>query len=260
VSTSSPGAAFPIEVNPALHVSGTSGVTIKGLELRPHGEGDGNTAILIQNAADTLVEANFIRRFQYGVILQHAYRTEISRNTIAVSGLWRTGAVPDAEGVMNINGTGTNIHDNRISNAVFGIFASDAGGRIFGNTLTNSAVGLILCKVPYGALEIADEYEGANATATGWIVSQNYASGNQWGYLVIDEAHANSLWNNAGAGNLLYDVELAGDSMRFGFLTPKSHDNAVVIGAFRDMKVKNCGANNTVSGGTLVDTSVDPCF
>ncbi len=54
--------------------------------------------------------------------------------------------------------------------------------------------------------------------------------------------------------------ELAGDSYRFESFTPKSFDNKVVAGWFQNIIIKNCGENNTVIGGQLVDSTQDPCF
>ena len=103
---------------------------------------------------------------------------------------------------------------------------------------------------PYGSAEPGSE----------WQVVNNYAAGNYWGYLVIDGAHHNTLNNNAAAGNAVYDLEMVGDSLRFGFPTPPAHDNAANIGAYRDMKVKDCGINNRIVGGTPVDITQDPCY
>ena len=45
----------------------------------------------------------------------------------------------------------------------------------------------------------------------------------------------------------------------FGFLTPKSFENKVMAGEFQDIRIKDCGQNNVVIGGQLVDNSQDPC-
>ena len=76
-------------------------------------------------------------------------------------------------------------------------------------------------------------------------------------YLVIDGANNNLLENNDGGNNAAYDYELTGDTYRFGFLTPFAYDNTLY--AKPGQTVKNCGVNNTVIGGVLVDTAVDVC-
>ena len=69
----------------------------------------------------------------------------------------------------------------------------------------------------------------------------------------------NLLQANSASNNALYDIELTGDSYRFGFLTPRSHDNTVKAAPFGNLKIKNCGDNNVVMGGQLVDNTADPC-
>jgi len=116
--------------------------------------------------------------------------------------------------------------------------------------------------VPLNAFPLpGGELAGSDASAIQWRVIGNNASGNfDAGYLVIDGANNNRLADNDALSNGTYDIELAGDSFRFGFLTPKSFENSVIAGAFPNLKIKNCGENNTVVGGNLVDNSQDPCF
>ena len=77
--------------------------------------------------------------------------------------------------------------------------------------------------------------------------------------LVSDGANDNYLANNAAFGNAVYDIELAGDSLRFGFFTPTSFGNVVAVGRNSSAKVKDCGEANIVNGVT-VDNDADPCF
>jgi hypothetical protein len=76
---------------------------------------------------------------------------------------------------------------------------------------------------------------------------------------VIDGANRNTLSNNAASSNSAYNIELAGDSLRFGFLTPMSFENTLHVGGDRGLVIKDCGQNNRILGNaTLVDTSADP--
>ncbi|MEZ4702828.1 MAG: hypothetical protein R2834_21020 [Rhodothermales bacterium] len=68
-----------------------------------------------------------------------------------------------------------------------------------------------------------------------------------------EQTTGNRAWNNG-----LYDYELAGESVRFGFFTGASVRNKLEAGP--DEGVKDCGIDNTVRGGTMVDLTVDPCF
>ena len=79
------------------------------------------------------------------------------------------------------------------------------------------------------------------------------------GYVVIDGANRNILENNNAARNGSYDMELTTDSYRFGFLTPMSYDNTVNAGSFQNIRIKDCGRNNKITGGIKVNTTTDPC-
>ena len=77
--------------------------------------------------------------------------------------------------------------------------------------------------------------------------------------LVIDGANQNYLVNNKAGNNGRYDIELAGDSERFGFFTPTSRETTVDTGKYPDLTIKVCSVDDTVIGGQLVDTTADPC-
>ena len=76
---------------------------------------------------------------------------------------------------------------------------------------------------------------------------------------MIDGANNNTLENNNASNNGTYDFDLTGDTYRFGYLTPKSFNNKVNAGQFQSVTIKNCGDNNTIVGGQLVDNNQDPC-
>jgi hypothetical protein len=118
-----------------------------------------------------------------------------------------------------------------------------------------------LCKVPANAFPLpGGKLAGSALSAVAWKIEDNHSTGNfNAGYLVIDGANNNRLKNNNASNNGTYDIELAGDSFRFGFLTPKSFDNKVVAGKYKNILIKDCGENNKVVGGQLVDNSVDLC-
>lgn len=163
-------------------------------------------------------------------------------------------------GIVVINGKSVSVHDNWVCGATIGIWVSDENGDASGNTTQGNALGFVLCH-PRGFV-ISGEVVSADLSATGWTVYENNSVGNMWGYLVVDGCHHNFLTNNSAALNSMYDMELTGDTMRFGFLVPKSHDNIVVQGLkYKGLKIKDCGTDNQVFGHVnLVDTDADPCF
>ena len=115
-----------------------------------------------------------------------------------------------------------------------------------------------LCNVPRGYILPSGEVIGSLVPGAYWKVRNNTSTDNfTTGYLIIDGANNNVLENNKAARNGTYDVELTGDSYRYGFLTPKCFNNTVNVMA--GQTVKNCGVNNSVNGGNLVNNATDPC-
>ena len=247
-------------MKPALHVYNAANVVIYGVEILPKDE-IGGTAVFIENAPGTQVVHNTIREHEIGVIVQQGDRSKINYNTIVASGGWLTGAIPEADGIVVINGDFVEIKNNTVSNALLGIFASDRKGLMTGNNMYGNFIGTILCNVPVVIPTPSGEIVGSETNATKWIVRGNNAHDNfDIGYLVIDGANQNLLANNQGGNNGRYDIELAGDSERFGFFTPTSRETTVLTGNFTDLVIKDCGVNDKINGAAnLVDITADPC-
>ncbi|MGH7496242.1 MAG: right-handed parallel beta-helix repeat-containing protein [bacterium] len=248
-------------VEPALHIKNARSALIWGLEIRPKGS-VGGAAILVDHTPNAIIGHNTLVGHQFGVLVEQSDHTRIIQNTIATTLLWQTGELIEVEGVVVINGEHTLIANNDISNAFLGLWACSRKGTTYGNKYHDNFIGLILCKVPDAYFPLADgRLIGAEFSGTKWEVRRDFATHNvDAGFLVIDGANKNSLKNNNGSENGTYDIELTGDSYRFGSLTPKSFDNRVVAGLFQGVKIKDCGDNNTVIGGQLVDNAQDPCF
>lgn len=249
------------DIDPALHVLNTSNVVIWGLELGPVGA-IGSTAILIERSSHVVVGNNRIHDYQNSVILQHGDAARIWGNHVVVTGAWQTGDLAEADGIMLVNGDNVSIAANDVSNGVFGVFASDRNGTLTGNNLHENFVGVIFCKIPAGGFRLpTSEPIGSEVSANHWTSKLNRTTGNlNAGQLVIDGANNNLLVSNASSSNGTYDIELVGESTRFGICTPTSFDNTVrAVGPFQHVVIKDCGQNNTVIGGTLVDTGEDPC-
>ncbi len=260
-SGDAPSPTAPEAISGAFHVKGTSNVSISGLTIQGPGGATLGTGVLIENSSHVLVKDNVMTNVQFGVIIHRGDFARISGNSIAVTSDWLTGAVESAFGIVSMNGRGVILENNTASNALFGIWCCDAKGRATGNNVSGNFVGLILCTVPQGGFEIGGNLVGADRACTQWQVRDNVSTGNfTTGLLVIDNANRNHLVNNSGSGNGTYDIELTGDTYRFGFLTPASYENTVSMGQYPNVLIKNCGTNNMILGaGNLVDNNVDPC-
>lgn len=245
------------QLDPALHLLNADGILIYGLDLRADSE-HGGTGILLQNASKSFISNNHLTNFELSIVNQHGDHSFISKNTIVGSSIWQSNFAIEVHGIVNINGDRVRIFNNNISNTIFGIWACDESGLLTGNTTNSNFIGLILCKVPLYVPLPDGSIVGSENAGTNWIAHHNTANGNfHVGIIVIDGANNNLLVMNKAANNADANVELAGDTDRFGFLTPTSFDNKVISAA--GISIKDCGINNSIHGGDLVDTNLNPC-
>lgn len=248
-----------ITPNVALHIFNAPRTLIQDLDIQPI-DADGGAAILIENSLESAVMRNKISNFQSGVMIEKSDRMTIMQNTIKVSGAWQTGQVDLAIGIIVINGKSAYLALNTITNAITGLFASDQWGTSFQNTTSGNFLGMILCNAPKTLMLPSGQLTGSLIPATGWKFNNNNSTDNiNVGYVVIDGANRNILENNNAARNGSYDMELTSDSYRFGFFTPLSFDNTVNAGIYPNIRIKDCGLNNKVTGGIRINTTTDPC-
>ncbi len=251
----------PFVVNPTIHVLGVEKVNIWNIDFSPINP-IGGTAILLENAPRSSVGCNTFTGFQWSVLLQNSHRSNIINNEVNTTLGWSTGDVPDAEGIININGNDVRVVDNEFRDGVLGFFAADRRGFAIGNTFTaNLFAGLILCKVPAGSYQLpGGAIVGSLTSGADWFVLGNNAFQNvQVGYLVTDGANRNLLVNNRASNNGTYDIELTGATNRFGFCAPLAFNNKVIVGPHPTLTVNNWGVNNRVIGGVQSSTPVSPC-
>ncbi len=245
-----PITSTPIPVIATLAIQHTETVVVQGVQFRPLGVA-ANCAVLIENSSHVRVLDNSISGFEFGVVLQYGDQASIRGNAITGN---------PSYGILVINGASAEISGNTISGAGFGIFASDRDGLALKNSLSSCYVGMILCHLPPATVNVSGDVSGAQTRCTNWQVEGNLATGNSWGYEVIDGSHGNFLVNNAASNNSEYDLELAGDTSRYGFFAPASYENVVVAGSQKGLIVKDCGNNDVIRGVVnLVDHNLDPC-
>ncbi|MEJ2701442.1 MAG: right-handed parallel beta-helix repeat-containing protein [Sedimentisphaerales bacterium] len=240
-------------VKAALHIRGADGARIENLIIQTPADANvaaANAGIVIENASDVQIVDNQITGHTNGVLIEHGDRALLKDNVVQTT----------KDGIVLINGRDISIQDNWVSCVRFGMWIGSERADVTGNTMQGNMIGLLLC-TPKNFV-ISGEVRVSETPATGCMVYQNYAFDNAWGYLVFDGAFNNLLMNNAAAFNTSYDIELGGESMRFGVLTPTTHDNTVIQGLkYAGSKVKVCGTNNRAQGHiNLVDNAEDPCF
>ncbi|MCB0554944.1 MAG: right-handed parallel beta-helix repeat-containing protein [Phaeodactylibacter sp.] len=247
---------FPYVSNPGFHILGASNVIIENLYIRDANE-SGPTGILIEGSNQTRIRGNTLEYFELGIAQYGSDNTQVYNNVI--TGVLSFGGV----GVLNVVGNNMKIYFNTISNNNLDIFVGDRGGLIMSNHFNSTgATGLLLCTPNIGGVYLvlpSGQTVAADESANRWLVLRNYSENHAWNYLVIDNANNNTLVNNDGDNALLSDIEMAGDSFRFGFFTPTSFGNLAISSAYPDITIKVCGVDNEAVGGTLIDTNQFPC-
>ena len=246
---------YPIDapaVRGALHVLNTEFVRIRNLEIIPEGDA-GGTAILAENAPYTFVQGVTARNWQFGVVAEQSRKLYVDRSVIEGSSLWQTIPGFPVHGIVVANGKEAQIHRNEISNTVFGVWACDARGRLGNNRLSGNFNGIELCKVPTSVPLESGVVVGSELPATRWLVYNNTATGNiNNGFEIIDGANNSLIVGNNSSGNGGLDYEFAGPTGRYGFPAPTSSGNFARLKPGSSWA--DCGENNRVRGGDLVET------
>lgn len=246
----------------AIHVLNAANTIIDNIDFQTPGGVTGGTAIVIENSANVTVKNCSMTNVQFGVLVEQSKNANITNNSVSTSTAWQTLEIPVAHGIVVINGKNARIEGNEVSNATFGVWCCDENGIYKQNYTHHNLVGMILCKVPEDALPMPDGHlTGAASSGTNWKCKNNRSQNNfTVGYLVIDGARDNLLEDNEGGSNGTYDIELTGETIRFGFWVPASVHNTAKAGAFPNVTIKDCGINNTVIGGIQIDITADPCY
>ena len=222
----------------------------------------GGAAILFENSGQSGVLLSKFTNFQFGVVNQNSDRMTILKNTLTMTNAWQRGIIVQAMGILNINGTSQYIAQNEVSGGLIGIFISDKWNTVENNYTHGNAIGINTCQYGPGTTILpSGVLTGATTQAIGCKINNNKSTDNlSTGIVVIDGSNLNVLNNNELARNGQYDIELASDTKRLGFLQPASYNNTVNVGSFPNIIIKDCGNNNKINGGgVMINTATDPC-
>lgn len=246
-------------VQPVFHIHQTTRVTIWGIEMQGKANG-GGTGILVEGSNKIALSKNTITNFQMGIAIEQSDNALIWKNEITNTPRALIGEIQLSVGIVVVNGENARLIQNTVSNAIFGIFASDKDGVAQKNEVYGNLIGMILCNVQ-PIIPLASGVIGSEVPCKNWAVQDNHAHDNfDVGYLVIDGANNNTIINNRGGNNARVDMDLTGDTNRFGFFTPKSYSNFVDVRSYTNLTIKDCGEHNRIRGGVMIDTSERPCF
>ena len=248
-----------LAMTPALHILNAPNTLIQDLTIESLNL-EGGAAIVFENSSGSAAMRNDMSGFQSNILLEKSDRVTLMFNKIVSRTPWGLSMQPVAFGILNVNGKSTYISDNDISGALWGIFVSDLWGTIERNNLYDNNFGINICGfraayiLPNGTIPAKLE------SASRWKVRNNTISNNMnTGILVIDGSSDNLLENNNLSNNGVQDIELTTTTTRNGFVAEASFDNTVMAGSYSTIRIKDCGINNTIVGGVMIDTAVSPC-
>lgn len=250
---------FPSTSFAALQVENANFVIIQKLQFIPDPAiGTGPNAIVLYESDYSLIRNNSFDSFDGAVLLVESSFCTISQN--------------DANGPLSEGGYGNGLFNSASSDAnIFfnntlvdfgnGMFVCDRNGLVFRNQVDSSFYGYIYCTWPLGFIQLDNGVDiGTTTSATGYLGLSNESHNSILdGYLIVDGANKNNIVNNFASNSGEYDVFFTGDFIDEGFFRPKSFENNFLAGRFRNIQVKDCGDNNNIFGGQLVDTNLDPC-
>lgn len=247
-----------LSFNAAIQINETgSGSMIKKINFKT-GDPIGGTTIFVNQASTVKILQNHFENWQVALFGHKATRMIVTQNIMNASTAWQTGAIPESHGILLSDGVNNQLVLNTITGGLDGIFTGGMKGIDFSNSTSGCYIGQILCHVPSDAYSVNGVLIAVDAPTNNWWLKYNKADYNLGiGFLIIDGSFSNFLYGNSALGNGIYDIELAGDSYRFGFLTPRCVNNTVF--ALKNQVVKDCGENNHVYGGKRVNTYLDPC-
>ncbi len=150
------------------------------------------------------------------------------------------------------------IFNNEIEQYDTGVFTSDRNGLLFENYLHDNLVwGLFFCAFP-PASELPDgNIPQAAETTNNWVIAKNICNNcGTGGYGLIDGAFENRLVANQAEGSIVADIILHPELIIPGFDVPSARDNLIISAQLPDVTIMDCGDNNTIIGGTLVDCTL----
>ena len=252
----------PVVVNPVIRIENGNYVHVSNIQFVPGTEtGEGNVGILVYNADYAYIKDNDFQGYQMAVIVDDSDFAFIQDNT--ANGLFSEGYVlPLSIGIANLGDAHARTKNNHMTDFGTGYFASGNNGIYSGNTAEGGQTGFFYC-TGVGLVSFPDGTPiSASEAANDWVGIFNLAKNTGIGHLIIDGVNNCKIISNSAENCSVYDVEFVGPTLRFGTPEPlpTTFENLFIDGSSTDIEVKDCGVDNVIIGGQLVDLAEDPCM
>ena len=252
----------PVVVTPIIKIENGDFVHVKNIQFVAGTEsGEGNVGVLVYNANYAYIKDNDFQGYQMAVLVDDSDFAFIEDNT--GKGLFSKGygIMNGSIGIATLGDNNARVKNNYMTDFGTGYFASGSYGIYHGNTADGGETGFFYCNGAFGVLPNGNPI-AASESANNWIGVSNLAKNTGIGHIIVDGVNNCKLINNSAENCALYDVEFVGPSLRFGTPEPlpTSFENLFIDDPNTDIEVKDCGIDNVIEGGQLVDTAEDPCF
>ncbi len=243
-------------LNPAIYVLNAPGTAIQNLIIQPINDVFA-TAVIFENSPRSALLSSSIEDFGISVWIERSDQFALIGNKLSGASFWS---------VMVDNGSSAYLADNEIFGNGLGMWLCDRWGTLERNHFHDNRNGLLLCK--YNVIfeqttPNSSDPVGADYTCTAWKVRNNQFNNHEnAGMFIRDGSTLNLITiDNTFYDNTNYDIvippdEFAGNDPN-GLFIPAALKNTIY--ATDNVIIKDCGIDNIINGGTLADTSIDPC-
>lgn len=239
--------------NPAIHVVNAPGTAIQNIVIEPYNDG-AHTAVLFEKSPQSALLSSKISGFPMAVLIEKSDYFALINNQLI--------GTKENHGVLVNNGKSVYVGGNDISNFLRGLWACDEWGTAENNTFHGNNNGALLCKyntifgftIPGNPDPIS-----ADMTCKAWKLRNNIFVDNlNIGLAIFDGATLNFVANtNQFSEHGIYDIWISGDTDTGVLFLPASSKNTIHTNS--TTIIKDCGIDNVINGGTLIDTTLDPC-
>jgi parallel beta-helix repeat protein len=229
----------PYMNDPALYIFGTHHVVVEGLTLVPKTV-PANLGIVVQDSSNVSVRNNTIADFDSGIFVHRGDRADISGNLLEDMRF----------GVIVLNGAQVHVSGNTIRRMeVHGVWLCDAKGQCQFNDISETVVGILLCRLDADFIWPDGSTGAAEQSATQWHVANNTVHDNFIGIVATDGANRNLINNNDITSSELEDILLEEEFVEEdGTVYPPSFKNIVTLGKYKDVSVWDFGVDNRING------------
>ena len=230
-----------IKIGFGLHILDTEDVLVEGVSFFPPAGERGDVGILIQDSPHVIIRNNAFAGLETGIFVHGGDHVEIAGNVFTDIARW---------GFIHVNGAHARVTGNVMDGISNGMFLCSTKGQCYDNAISNTGVGILLCRFGDGWVVWPDgSSDGAAQPATQWHVANNKIEHTAIGILPTDGAYRNLINNNEISSSADVDILLEGEFIdEDGVFYPAAIENTVTLGKYKNVTVWDFGIDNKING------------